>query len=110
MTTKLQTPPPGYHSVTPYLALRAAKASIDFYKRAFGATELMRLAEPTGKIGHAELQIGSAVFMLSDEYPDYDALSAETLGGSPITLPCVFWPIIIAVIVPADSATCISTE
>ena len=70
----------------PYLCYRDAAAAIDFYKRAFGATELMRLAEPSGKIGHAELQIGSALFMISDEYPDYDALSAETLGGSPIKL------------------------
>src|SRR5919106_6345757 len=72
--------------IIPYLCYRDATAAIDFYKRAFGATELMRLAEPTGKIGHAELQIGNALFMISDEYPDYDALSAETLGGSPIKL------------------------
>ena len=72
--------------IIPYLCYRDAAAAIDFYKRAFGATELMRLAEPSGKIGHAELQIGSAVFMISDEYPDYDAVSAETLGGSPIKL------------------------
>ena len=72
--------------IIPYLCYRDAAAAIDFYKRAFGATELMRLAEPSGKIGHAELQIGSAVFMISDEYPDYDAISAETLGGSPIKL------------------------
>ena len=72
--------------LTPYLCYRDAAAAIEFYKRAFGATELMRLAEPGGKIGHAELQIGSAFFMISDEYPDYDAVSAQTLGGSPIKL------------------------
>ena len=72
--------------IIPSLCYRDAAAAIDFYKRAFGATELMRLEEPGGRIGHAELQIGNAVFMLSDEYPDYDALSAETLGGSPIKL------------------------
>ncbi len=72
--------------IIPYLCYRDAAAAIDFYTRAFGATELMRLAEPSGKIGHAELQIGNAVFMISDEYPDYDAISAETLGGSPIKL------------------------
>lgn len=71
-------------SLIPYLCYRNAAAAIDFYKRAFGATELMRLAEPTGKIGHAELKIGDALFMISDEYPDYDALSAETIGGSPV--------------------------
>jgi PhnB protein len=68
------------------LTYRDAAAAIDFYKRAFGATELMRLAEPSGKIGHAELQIGEAMFMIADEYPDYGAISAETLGGSPIKL------------------------
>ncbi|HKR21682.1 MAG TPA: VOC family protein [Pyrinomonadaceae bacterium] len=72
--------------LTPYLCYRDAAAAIEFYKRAFGATELMRLAEPSGKIGHAELKIGSAFFMISDEYPDYDAVSAQTLGGSPIKL------------------------
>src|SRR6185503_9146784 len=73
-------------TLTPYLTYRDAAAAIDFYKRAFGATELMRLAEPGGKIGHAELQIGEAMFMIADEYPDYGAISAETLGGSPIKL------------------------
>ena len=73
-------------SLIPYLCYRDAAAAIDFYKRAFGATELMRLAEPSGKIGHAELQIGDVILMISDEYPDYDAISAETLGGSPIKL------------------------
>jgi PhnB protein len=73
-------------SLSPYLTYRDTAAAIDFYKRAFGATELMRLAEPSGKIGHAELQIGSVILMLADEYPDYGAISAETLGGSPIKL------------------------
>ena len=78
---------PGKHGrFTPSLSYRDAAAAIDFYKRAFGATELMRLAEPSGKIGHAELQVGDAIFMLSDEYPEYDAISAETRGGSPIKL------------------------
>ncbi len=81
-TSQIESAP----QLTPYLCYRDAAAAIEFYTRAFGATELMRLAEPSGKIGHAELQIGSAVFMISDEYPDYDALSAQTLGGSPIKL------------------------
>jgi len=78
--------PQAASSLIPYLCYRDAAAAIDFYKRAFGATELMRLAEPSGKIGHAELQIGEVILMMSDEYPDYDAVSAETLGGSPIKL------------------------
>src|SRR5919106_4374426 len=83
---QIESTPQVAASIIPYLCYRDAAAAIDFYKRAFGATELMRLAEPSGKIGHAELQIGNAVFMISDEYPDYDAISAETLGGSPIKL------------------------
>ncbi len=79
------TPQPSTGFV-PALVYRDAAAAIEFYKQAFGATELMRLVEPGGKIGHAELQVGTAVFTLSDEYPDYDALSAETVGGSPIKL------------------------
>ncbi len=83
---QIESIPQAASSLIPYLCYRDAAAAIDFYKRAFGATELMRLAEPSGKIGHAELQIGDVIFMMSDEYPDYDAISAETLGGSPIKL------------------------
>jgi PhnB protein len=83
---QIESTPQAATSLSPYLSYRDTAAAIDFYKRAFGATELMRLAEPTGKIGHAELQIGSVIFMLADEYPDYGAISAETLGGSPIKL------------------------
>jgi PhnB protein len=79
------TPQPSI-TLSPHLCYRDAAAAIEFYKRAFGATEVMRLTEPSGKIGHAELQIGNASFSLSDEYPDYDAISAETLGGSAIKL------------------------
>lgn len=77
--------PKGYEGVTPYLSVRNAEAAIDFYKRAFGAVELFRIGEP-GMVGHAELKIGNAIFMLSDEHPDYGALSPETVGGTPITL------------------------
>jgi PhnB protein len=83
---QIESTPEVSNVIIPSLCYRDAAAAIDFYKRAFGATELMRLEEPGGRIGHAELQIGNAVFMMSDEYPDYDALSAETLGGSPIKL------------------------
>jgi len=83
---QIESIPQAASSLIPYLCYRDAAAAIDFYKRAFGATELMRLAEPSGKIGHAELQIGEVILMISDEYPDYDAISAETLGGSPIKL------------------------
>ena len=83
---QIESTPQTATTLYPHLVYRNAAAAIDFYKRAFGATELMRLNEPSGKVGHAELQIGNAMFSLSDEYPDYDAISAETLGGSPIKL------------------------
>ncbi|HEU0252852.1 MAG TPA: VOC family protein [Pyrinomonadaceae bacterium] len=73
-------------SLSLYLCIAGASAAIDFYKEAFGATELSRLAEPDGKIGHAEIQIGNTVIMLSDEYPDYNALSPKTIGGSPVKI------------------------
>jgi PhnB protein len=83
---QIESTPQTATTLTPHLVYRNAAVAIDFYKRAFGATELMRLNEPSGKVGHAELQIGNAIFTLSDEYPDYEAISAETLGGSPIKL------------------------
>jgi PhnB protein len=83
---QIESTPQAATSLMPYVTYRDAAAAIDFYKRAFGATELMRLAEPSGKIGHAELQIGDVIFMMADEYPDYGMVSAETLGGSPIKL------------------------
>src|SRR6185369_7258384 len=83
---QIESTPQAATSISPYLTYRDTAAAIDFYKRAFGATEVMRLAEPSGKIGHAEMQIGSVTLMLADEYPDYGAISAETLGGSPIKL------------------------
>lgn len=73
-------------SMSLYLCVTGASAAIDFYREAFGAKELSRLAEPDGKIGHAEIQIGNTVVMLSDEYPDYGALSPQTIGGSPVKI------------------------
>lgn len=72
--------------ITPYLGFKDTGKAIDFYVRAFGAKEKFRLAEPSGKIGHAEIEIDGAVVMLSDEYPDFGALSAQTMGGSPVVL------------------------
>jgi len=84
MTTKVQTPPSGYHSVTPYLALRDAKAAIDFYKRAFGAELLMSLDMPDGKVAHAEIKIGDSILMMSEESAGWGNKSPLTLGGSPV--------------------------
>jgi PhnB protein len=63
-----------------------ASAAIEFYREAFGAKELMRLTEPDGRIGHAEIQIGNAVVMISDEYPDYGTVSPQTIGGSSVKI------------------------
>lgn len=78
--------PDGYHSVTPYLIVRGASDAIEFYKKAFGATELMRMDAPGGKIGHAEIRIGNSIVMLADEHPDMGAHGPEVLGGSPVHL------------------------
>jgi PhnB protein len=78
--------PEGYHAVTPYLIVNDASAAIDFYKRAFGATELFRLPGPGGKIMHAEIKIGNSPIMLADESPQMGAKSAKTIGGSPISV------------------------
>ncbi|MEG3191145.1 VOC family protein [Lysobacter sp. D1-1-M9] len=78
--------PDGYHSVTPYLTVDDAAAAIDFYQRAFGAEELFRLPMPDGnggeKIAHAEIRIGDCNLMLSDEWPDMDALGPSKRGGA----------------------------
>lgn len=84
--TKVQPIPPEYPGVTPYLSVRDAASAIEFYKKGFGATELMRLPGPDGKIGHAEVKIGNAIVMLADEYPDAGHLSPQTLGGSTVKL------------------------
>ena len=78
--------PDGYHSVTPYLIVRGAAKAIDYYKQVFGATEIMRMLDPSGKIGHAELKIGDSPIMLADEFPEMGYLSPEGRGGTPVSL------------------------
>jgi PhnB protein len=73
------------HSISPYITVQNAASAIDFYVAAFGAKEAFRLIDPAdGRIGHAEIVIGGVTIMLSDEYPDFGALSPETVGGSPV--------------------------
>ena len=86
MTTKAQAIPEGFRGATPYLCVRGGAAAIEFYTAAFGATELMRLAEPDGRIGHAEIRIGDATIMLSDEYPEMEVVSPQSLGGTPVLI------------------------
>ena len=77
--------PEGYHSVTPYLIIDGAAAALDFYKKAFGATELMRM--PMGdRIGHAEIKLGDSHVMLSDEWPEMGHLSPKKRGGTSVSL------------------------
>jgi PhnB protein len=74
--------PDGYTTVTPYLVVDKAAEAIDFYKRAFGAQEIVRMAGPMGKIMHAELKIGNSMIMLGDEMPGSGARSPHSLGGT----------------------------
>lgn len=83
--------PEGYHSVTPYLIVKGAAQALEFYKTALGATEVMRMDDPSGKLMHAEIKIGDSMIMLADEFPEMGAKSPQTLGGSPVGL-CVYVP------------------
>src|SRR5208282_6743825 len=74
--------PEGQEAAIPYLSVADAPKMIEFYKRAFGATELSRLAGPHGRIGHAEIKIGKALVMLSDEHPEMGILSPKTIGSA----------------------------
>lgn len=76
-----KNPPPGYHSVTPTLVVRDAAAAIDFYQRAFGATELSRMAAPDGSIAHAEIRIGDSTIMLGEENEQWGTRSPLSLKG-----------------------------
>jgi len=77
--------PPGFRTVTPYLAINGAAAAIDWYKKAFGARELARQAVPDGKLMHARIRIGDSIVMLSDTFPG-GTQSPDVLGNSPVTL------------------------
>jgi PhnB protein len=82
--------PDGYHTVTPYLIVKGAAGALEFYKKAFGATELMRMADPTtGKVGHAEIKIGDSVLMLADEHPEMGFRGPQSLGGSAVGI-CLY--------------------
>jgi PhnB protein len=77
--------PDGYHSVTPYLIVKGASRAIDFYKKAFGATEVMRMPGPNGTLAHAEIQLGDSRIMLADEQQG-NYRSPQSIGGSPVSL------------------------
>ena len=77
---------PVIHEVYPYLHVRGGAAAIDFYKLVFGAEELLRLAEPDGRIAHAEIKLGPVTLFLADEYPDYGIRSPLAIGGTGTTI------------------------
>lgn len=78
----IQPIPQGYEGLMAYIILRDAGKAIEFYKKALGATEKLRMPMPDGKIGHAELQIGPSVLMLADECPEAQAKSPQSLNGT----------------------------
>src|SRR5207248_2453442 len=83
---KVLATPKGYHSVTPYLIMNNAAEAIEFYKKAFGAKEVLRLEPQMGRVTHAELQMGDAKIMLADEHPEMDARSPRAFGGTPVSI------------------------
>ncbi len=87
MSDKVKPIPDAYPGATPYLICRGAADAIEFYKKAFGATERGRLDAPGGRVGHAEIKIGNdAIIMLADECPDMGAKSPQTIGGTPVSI------------------------
>ncbi|MGP9801265.1 VOC family protein [Rheinheimera sp. NSM] len=84
--SKVQAIPAGYAAVLPYLVIKNAAAALDFYQNAFGAETIMRMDMPGGAVMHAEMRIGSAVFMLSEQSDDWGNKSPDMLGDSPVTL------------------------
>ncbi len=86
MPATVKAIPEGYEGATPYLIIKGAGSALEFYKKAFGATELMRMPAPGGAVGHAEIRIGKAILMLADEYPAMNCKSPQAYGGSPVSI------------------------
>jgi PhnB protein len=78
--------PDGYHTVTPYLIVAGAAKAIEFYKKAFGAEELLRFPMPDGRLGHAEIRIGDSPIMLADGCPEMGHRDPQALGGTPVSI------------------------
>ncbi len=78
--------PDGYHAVTPYLIVKGAASALEFYQKAFGAKELFRMPQPDGRIAHAEIKVGDSHIMLADEFPEMNARSPHSLGGTPVQM------------------------
>ncbi len=84
MAGKVNPIPQGYHTITPNMVVKEAENALEFYKRAFGADETVRMPGPDGRIMHAELRIGNSMIMLAEERLEMDAKSPKTLGGTPV--------------------------
>lgn len=78
--------PEGYHHLTPYLVMQNAGEAIEFYKKVFGATEIVRMGGPGGSVAHAEMKVGDSVFMLADEHPEMGYRGPKAFGGTPVSL------------------------
>lgn len=86
MANTVRPVPEGYHTATPYLICKGAADAIEFYKKAFGAREIMRMPMPGGKLGHAELKIGDSHIMLADENPESGIYAPQHYGGTPVSI------------------------
>lgn len=78
--------PDGYRSVQPYLMFKKCLEALAFYAKAFSAKEKLRIPNPDGRMGHAEMQIGDSIIMMADEAPEMEAFSVEHFGGSPVSI------------------------
>ena len=86
MAPSVKHVPDGYHTATPHLIIKGAADALEFYRKAFGAEELMRMPQADGRIGHAAIRIGDSHIMLADEFPEIGARSPKTYGGSPVSI------------------------
>jgi len=85
MASTVNPVPQGFHTATPYMIIKGAAEAVEFYKKAFGATELMRHADPNGKLRHAEIKIGDSPFMITDEFPEFpEWRGPQARGGTPV--------------------------
>jgi PhnB protein len=84
--SKVDAIPKGYHTITPGLSFKDAKAAMEFYKKAFGAEQKDVCMGPDGKVMHAEMKLGTSMFMMNDEFPEMGCLSPETLKGCPVAM------------------------
>jgi PhnB protein len=83
---KVKAIPDQYRGATPYLCVNDGAQAMEFYRKAFGAKEVMRMPMPDGKLGHAELKIGNAPIMLADEHPEMNFRSPKSIGGTPVNI------------------------